>query len=147
MSQEFAEQAAQIYRTPSALQAFNDDIVEQFRTNQGQIVSGPLAGAALLLMTVAGELVPLAYVPEGAGLVIVASKGGSPDNPGWYDAVLAEPQVDIEVGVESFRARVTEATGAERDRLYAAVVAALPVFADYAAKTTRVIPVLVLHRI
>jgi hypothetical protein len=38
-------------------------------------------------------------------------------------------------------------TGAERDRLYAAVVAALPVFADYAAKTTRVIPVVVLHRI
>src|SRR5882762_3299045 len=58
-SQEFAEQAAQIYAKPSSLQAFNADIVEQFRANRGSIVSGPLAGAPLLLMTVDGALVPL----------------------------------------------------------------------------------------
>jgi deazaflavin-dependent oxidoreductase (nitroreductase family) len=148
MSQSFgAEQAAQVYASPSSLQAFNDDIVAQFRANGGRIVSGPLAGAPLLLMTVDGAVVPLAYVRDGDGWVIVASNGGAADNPTWYDALRADPEVAVEVGTETFRARATEATGSERDRLYAAVAAALPVFAHYAARTARVIPVLVLRRI
>jgi deazaflavin-dependent oxidoreductase (nitroreductase family) len=147
MSSFGAEQAAQVYATPASLASFNDDIVGQFRANGGAIVSGPLAGAPLLLLTVDDAVVPLAYVRDGAGWVIVASKGGAPDNPGWYDAVVTDPEVTVEVGTETFRARATEATGAERERLYAAVADALPVFRAYAAKTDRVIPVLVLHRI
>jgi deazaflavin-dependent oxidoreductase (nitroreductase family) len=147
MSQPFgAEQAAQVYASRSSLEAFNDDIVAQFRANGGQIVSGPLAGAPLLLMTVAGALVPLAYVRDGDGWVIVASAGGAAENPAWYDALTVDPEVTLELGTENVRARAVEAVGVERERLYAVVAAALPVFNSYAAKTSRVIPVLVLHR-
>jgi deazaflavin-dependent oxidoreductase (nitroreductase family) len=145
-SQFGAEQAAQVYASRSSLQAFNDDIVAQFRANGGRIVAGPLAGAPLLLMTVAGALVPLAYVSDGDGWVIAASAGGAAQHPAWYDALAVDPEVTVEVGTETFRALASEATGAERDRLYEVIAAALPVFRSYAAKTSRVIPVLVLHR-
>lgn len=147
MSQPFGgEQAEKVYASPTSLRAFNDDIIAQFRANGGRVVSGPLTGAPLLLMSVQGDVVPLAYIRDGDGWVIVASKGGASDNPTWYDALLADPEVTVEVGTETFRARATEVTGAERERLYDAVAAALPVFRSYAAKTSRVIPVLVLHR-
>jgi deazaflavin-dependent oxidoreductase (nitroreductase family) len=155
---ELAARIVEIYRTPGSLDALNADIVAQFRANGGQIVSGPLAGAPLLLLTLhhgvplAGsvtrhqDIYPLAYMRQGDGFVVAASKGGEPENPSWYGDLLAAGTATIEVGTESFPVSVSEVTGAERDRLYAALAAELPMFARYAARTTRVIPVLVLAR-
>jgi deazaflavin-dependent oxidoreductase (nitroreductase family) len=149
--EKFIETARRIYATAETLRDFNADIVAQFRANGGRILSGPLAGAPLLLMTTNGpdgpELVPLAYVADGERLVVAASKGGSAEHPFWYHSLKADPIVELEVGAESYRARAIEVTGAERERRYEALVAELPIFRQYAARTTRVIPVFVLERI
>ena len=89
---------------------------------------------------------PVAYTTDGERLVIIASKAGMPTNPDWYHTSVAHPDVTVEVGSETFEARATIAEGAERDELYAKQAAIMPNFAEYQAKTTRTIPVIVLTR-
>ena len=111
-------------------------------------------GAPVCLVTVRGRksgqlrTVPLLYLERGSDIVIVASKGGMPTNPDWYHNLLANPEVTVELGAETFKARATPVTdGPERDRLYAKMVEVMPGFADYEAKTTRKIPVVLLDRV
>ncbi len=148
---KFIDTATRIYATAESLRDFNADIVAQFRANGGAIVTGPMAGAPLLLLTVAGPagppLVPRASFAAGDGLVISASKGGAAEHPSWYHSLKAHPLVQVEVGEEIYRASATEVTGDQRDQLYAALATALPVFREYTARTTRVIPVFALERV
>lgn len=131
---------------------FNNKVIEEFRANGGKC-GPPFEGSPMILVTHTGaksgkvRTAPLVYTADGDRYVIIASKGGAPSSPDWYHNMVANPQVTVEVGSEKFEAKVEEATGAERDRLYAAQAEQLPVFKDYAAKTDRVIPVLVLSRI
>jgi deazaflavin-dependent oxidoreductase (nitroreductase family) len=102
---------------------FNDGIIEQFRANAGQMTSGPFAGRSLLLLTTKGAKTgeartsPLAYSRDGDRLVIIASKGGAPTHPAWYHNLRAHPEVTVELGAETFRARATVAADAEPRRL------------------------------
>jgi deazaflavin-dependent oxidoreductase (nitroreductase family) len=75
---------------------------------------------------------------------VVASKGGAPQHPGWYRNLLANPEVDVQVGIEKFKARARTATGAERTRLWQTALEFWPPYADYQQKTEREIPVVVL---
>jgi deazaflavin-dependent oxidoreductase (nitroreductase family) len=140
-------------RAPSAWNAFNQDIIDQFRANGGTILRGQFTGRALLLLTTTGARTgrqltsPLAYTRDGDKYVVIASKGGAPTNPDWYHNLVATPQVRVEVGAESFEARARVTEGEERERLFAAQAALMPGFADYQTKTTRQIPVVVLERI
>jgi deazaflavin-dependent oxidoreductase (nitroreductase family) len=140
-------------RAPSAWNAFNRDIIDQFRANGGTILRGQFTGRALLLLTTMGARTgrqltsPLAYTRDGDKYVVIASKGGAPTNPDWYHNLVATPQVRVEVGAESFEARARVTEGEERERLFAAQAALMPGFADYQTKTTRQIPVVVLERI
>jgi deazaflavin-dependent oxidoreductase (nitroreductase family) len=129
----------------------NARIIEEFRANKGDVAM--FKGIPLLLLHHTGAksdrdyVNPLAYLPDNGRYVIFASKGGSPSNPDWYHNLVAHPNIRIELGDGSiFDARATVAQGAERDRLYAAQVARVPVFADYESKTQRLIPVVVLER-
>jgi proline iminopeptidase len=79
--------------------------------------------------------------------VIVASKGGAPENPGWYRNLVKTPEVELQVKDEVFRARARTAEGAERERLWAKVNEVWPHYAEYATRTEREIPVVVLERI
>lgn len=130
----------------------NTDVVEQFRTNHGQIQSGMFKGARLLLLTTTGaksgktRINPLAFTRDGENYVIIASKGGSPTHPDWYHNLVANPDVTVEVGTERIDVRARVAQGEERDRLYAAQAALMPGFAEYQRNTTRQIPVVVLER-
>jgi len=74
------------------------------------------------------------------------SKGGAPTNPDWYHNVLANPDVTVEVGTESFPARATVPERAERDRLFNKMAEMMPGFAEYQRNTERLIPVIVLER-
>lgn len=131
---------------------FDDDIIEQFRANQGKILRGPFAGRTLLLLTTTGArsgralTKPLGFTRDGARYVVIASKGGAPTHPAWYHNLVANPRVTIEVGDERFEARASVAQGAERERLYAQQAAQIPVFARYQQMTTREIPVVVFDR-
>jgi deazaflavin-dependent oxidoreductase (nitroreductase family) len=132
--------------------AFNRNLIEEFRANDGR-TSGPFAQAPLMLMTTTGaksgkeRVIPIVYTRDGDGLVIAASKGGAPTNPDWFHNVSVHPDVTVALPGETFPARARIADRAERDRLYAAHAAAMPGFADYEAKTDRVIPIVVLERV
>jgi deazaflavin-dependent oxidoreductase (nitroreductase family) len=133
--------------------AFTQALIEQFRANGGQVTQGPFAGRKVLLLTTTGaksgqtRLAPVVYTEDAGRLVIVASKGGAPENPSWFANLVANPVVTVEVGAEKFQARATPAEGAERDRLYAQHAAVYPGFLDYVQRTTRVIPVVLLERL
>jgi deazaflavin-dependent oxidoreductase (nitroreductase family) len=128
---------------------FNQQIIDEFRANGGE-VGGPFEGASLLLLHHRGaksgqeRINPLVYLPDGERYLVFASKGGAPTHPAWYHNLLAHPEVTIEVGTETIKARAEEVKGEERDRLYAAQAARLPSFAEYEQKTDRVIPVVAL---
>jgi deazaflavin-dependent oxidoreductase (nitroreductase family) len=130
---------------------FNERIIEEFRANKG-VVGGPFAGAPMLLLATTGaksgaqRTNPLVYLPDGDRFIIFASKGGAPNNPGWYHNLVAHPETTIEVGTETIPVTAVVITGEERDRLYATQAALRPAFADYEAKTTRRIPVIALSR-
>ena len=130
---------------------FNRGVIAEFRANEGK-VGGPFAGAPMILVTHKGAksgkeyTTPLVYSKDGDAVVIIASKAGAPDDPQWYRNMVANPGVTVEIGTESYAAVAREAKGDERDRLYAAQAAMMPNFDEYAAKTTRTIPVIVLDR-
>lgn len=137
----------------AAYAAFTASLIADFRANNGETTSGPFVGRPLLLLTTTGaksglaRTTPLVYSRDGEALVIMASKSGAPENPAWYANLLANPIVTVEAKGETFQARATEITGDERTRLWDAHVAEHPAFAEYVAKTTRVIPVIRLERI
>ena len=128
---------------------FNTQVISEFRDNAGR-VGGMFEGAKMLLLHHTGaksgteRVAPLVYLPDGDHYVIFASKGGAPENPAWYHNIKAKPDAKIEVGEDTVEVEVQEAQGDERERLYAAQVAVMPQFAEYAEKTDRLIPVLVL---
>ncbi|MFF2026614.1 nitroreductase/quinone reductase family protein [Streptomyces sp. NPDC058171] len=131
-------------------QSFNDQVIEEFRANNGR-VGGPFAGARLILLTTTGRrsgrphTTPVGYLPDGGErILVIASAGGAPQHPAWYHNLLAEPEVQVEDGVFVFRARAQELTGAERDEVFARAAEADPGWAEYQAKTDRVIPVVAL---
>jgi len=104
-----------------------------------------------LLLTTRGRssgeprMLPLIYGKSDAGHVIVASKGGFPSHPLWYLNLVAEPEVEVQVGAEKFRARARTAEGEERAKLWDAMVSVYPPYADYQARADREIPVVVLE--
>jgi deazaflavin-dependent oxidoreductase (nitroreductase family) len=78
---------------------------------------------------------------------LIASFAGSPKNPAWYNNLVANPTVTVEVGSERFQARAVTTAGAERQRLFNSQAERMPIFHDYQKKTTREIPVVALERI
>lgn len=112
-----------------------------------------LAVPSLLLTTTgrkSGEkyMFPLFYGQEGNSYFVIASKGGAPQHPGWYQNILANSEVEVQVGTAKIRARARTAVGVERADLWEKAVAIWPPFADYQLKSEgRVIPVVVLDPI
>ncbi len=90
------------------------------------------------------HLFPLFYGDAGKGYFIVASKGGAPDHPGWYKNILANPEVDVQVGTKTLKANARTVSGAERAKLWDQAVVWWPPYVDYQKKTQREIPVVVL---
>jgi deazaflavin-dependent oxidoreductase (nitroreductase family) len=133
-------------------QKFNQKVIEEFRANGGK-VGPPFAGAPMVLLTVKGAksgkmyTTPLVYSRDGDRYVLIASMAGAPNNPDWYHNIKANPLVTLEIGTEKFQAKATITSGAERERLFNAQAAMMPVFNEYKAKTTRVIPVFALERV
>ena len=103
-----------------------------------------------LLLTTTGRksgqrfIFPLFYGMTGDSHFIVASKGGAPDHPGWYKNLLANPDVEVQVGTRKFKVRARTTNGAERARLWQEALKFWPPYADYEKKTEREIPVVVL---
>jgi deazaflavin-dependent oxidoreductase (nitroreductase family) len=88
---------------------------------------------------------PVVYLRDGDRYVVFASKAGAPTSPDWYHNLVANPKTMIEVGIQLIPVTARVAEGDERERLWEAQKEAAPQFADYEAKTDRVIPVVVLE--
>jgi deazaflavin-dependent oxidoreductase (nitroreductase family) len=105
----------------------------------------------LLLLTSTGaksgeqRVKPVAYSMDGDRYVIVASYGGSDENPAWYYNLVAHPQATIEVEDQKFPVSATLTSGEESDRLFAQHATEYPQFNEYKKKTTRHLPVFVLE--
>lgn len=129
---------------------FNQGIISEFRANQG-IVSGPFEGAPMILVNHRGArtgtdyTAPLVYTRDGDNYIVIASKGGAPEDPQWFRNLLANPDVTVEVGTETIPVRARVAEGDERARLFRAQADLMPNFDDYAKATSREIPVVVLE--
>jgi len=129
---------------------WNAGIIEEFRANGGA-VGGQFEGAPLLLLTTTGRrsgerrTSPIMYLDDGAGRWLVfASKAGLPTHPAWFLNLEADPHVTVEIGDRTVDASAVVLEGAERDHWVAEQARRYPGFAEYQAKTDRVIPVVAL---
>jgi len=133
----------------SEVNEWNRKIIDEFRANKGK-VGGMFEGRTLLLLHTKGaksrreRINPVAYVRDGEKFVVIASKAGAPTNPDWYYNIVANPELNVEVGTETFRVHATVTEEPERTRLYDKMVEMMPGFDEYRHKTTRKIPVIVL---
>jgi len=135
----------------ATINAFNNGIVDEFRANDGK-VGGQFANANLLLLITTGaksgkeRVSPLAYFRIDGKLIILGSFAGAPVSPAWVHNLRANPQAHVEVGTDAFDVTARELPATEREELFPKVTAVAPGFAEYQAKTSRVIPLFELQR-
>lgn len=131
---------------------FGEEHIRRYRETDGEVGHIWRRGSKILLLTTKGRnsgeprTTPLIYENAGDDYVIVASKGGAPEHPGWYRNLAKEPQVELQVKAEVFPARARTATGDEREPLWKLAAQQWPDYDDYQKKTDREIPVVVLER-
>ena len=129
---------------------FNQAIIEEFRANEGK-VGGYFAGAPMLLLHTVGaksgqpRISPLVYTSDGERMVIIASKGGAPEHPGWYKNLVAHPDIEIQVRDKVIPVTARTGSAADKQRVWPVMVKQWPGYDEYQAGTTRDIPVVLLR--
>ena len=128
---------------------YNAKVIGEFRANSGR-VAGMWEETPLLLLHHTGAMSgvsrvnPVAYLPDDGRYFIWAANGGAPNHPAWYHNLKEHPVTRIEVSSETIDVVAEEATGDERDRLFAKAAERYPQLANIARKTERIIPLMVL---
>jgi deazaflavin-dependent oxidoreductase (nitroreductase family) len=131
---------------------FGDEHVRRYRETGGEVGHEWKKGSKILLLTTKGRktgeprTTPLIYENAGDAYVIVASKGGAPEDPGWYRNLSKDPAVELQVKDDVFPAHARTAEGEERERLWKLAAKQWPDYDAYQTKTDREIPVVVLER-
>ena len=145
-----SEPAASNY-TPPDLTLVGDEHVRRYRETDGE-VGYIWNGAPTLLLTTTGRKSGVKRTSalicnfDGDDCIVVASQGGMPTHPNWYHNLTADPNVDVQVKGDRFRAVARTAEGAERARLWKLMTSVWPNYDEYTKRTTRIIPVVVLQR-
>ena len=109
-------------------------------------------GTTILLLTTTGRksgerrTTPLIHRVDGDRYVVVASKGGAREHPDWFANLSADPDVEIQVEGETFAVEPSVAEGDERERLWKLMAEVWPDYDNYAERTDREIPVVILNR-
>ena len=109
-------------------------------------------GTITLILTTKGRKTgetrknPLIYQEHNGDYLVVGSKGGWDKAPAWYLNLQANPDVEVQVKGDRFKARARTATAEEKPEMWKKMVAAWPAYDDYQKKTDREIPVVVLER-
>jgi deazaflavin-dependent oxidoreductase (nitroreductase family) len=130
---------------------FGQEHIDRYRATGGE-EGHEWQGTRCLILTTTGRKSgeqrdsALIYGVHGDDYLLVASKGGAPDDPAWYKNLDADPHVTLQVGPEVFPAIARSATGAEREELWPIMVKEWPAYDDYVKKTEREIPLVVLSR-
>lgn len=117
----------------------------------GGRIGNQMGGNTILLLHHVGAksgkryATPLAYVEDGDAYAVIASGAGQPTHPGWYHNLQQNPNTTIEIQGKAIQVTAEVAPEEQRARIWAAVVAEFPQFAEYQQKTSRVIPLVLLH--
>ena len=107
----------------------------------------------VLLLTTTGRrsgrrrTAALLYLEDNGSLLVIASLGGAPTNPGWYHNLVANPGVEVQTRSGRRRMLAEPLTGDDRHRRFERIKTAAPRYADYEARTKREIPVVALREI
>ena len=138
---------------PSASQWVRDQVETYERSGGREANTLRDTGIPVIVVTMRGRStglvrkIALMRVEHDGDYALIASMGGAPKNPVWYDNLIADPNtVKIQDGPEPFRVVVREVTGDERALWWERAVAVFPNYADYQTKTSRTIPVLIASR-
>jgi deazaflavin-dependent oxidoreductase (nitroreductase family) len=129
-----------------------DWVAEQTRTylDSGGTEGHESNGVYMLVLATTGRRTGmprrncLIYGTSGDDFVVVASKGGADDDPAWFKNLQADPSVGVQVGTRRFTARARVASPAEREVLWPQMAGIFPLYEEYAEKTDRVIPIVLL---
>jgi deazaflavin-dependent oxidoreductase (nitroreductase family) len=130
---------------------FGEEHVRVYRETDGQR-GYHWRGTTILLLTTEGRssgesrTTPLIHRTDGDRWVVVASKGGAPAHPSWFENLQANPDAEIQVQGERIPVRASTAEGEERSRLWSLMTEVWPPYDDYQARTERQIPVVVFSR-
>jgi F420H(2)-dependent quinone reductase len=130
----------------TAFQQFTKVHVAAYRLGGGRLLPGPLGRSTTVLVDHVGRrsgkrrTTPLLYVADGEDVVVVASKGGSHHHPAWWLNLREMDETTIQIGAESRRVKVHQATAEERRRLWPKLVGLWPDYAEYQKRTEREIP-------
>lgn len=89
----------------------------------------------------------LIYGQDGEKYLIVASNGGSEEDPNWYLNLMEDPNVELQVGAEKFSAHARTANAKEKPRLWKIMSKIFPTYDKYQAKAEREIPLIILERV
>ncbi len=122
-----------------------------FRLSRGRI-GGRFGKMPILLLTTKGRksglarTTPLTYLLDGDDYVLIASNGGKDWPPAWFGNLTAHPEGVVQLGSQKFRVTATVADAEQRRRLWPIVLERYPNYAGYEKKTTREIPLTILHR-
>ena len=110
-------------------------------------------GLPVIIVTMVGHRtgairkIALMRVEHEGEYALVASLGGAPKNPVWYQNLMADPaSATIQDGPEPFGVDIREVFAEERATWWARAAAAFPPYSEYQDRTDRVIPVLVAKR-
>jgi deazaflavin-dependent oxidoreductase (nitroreductase family) len=131
------------------MEATNRRVIEQFRA--GGEIEGMHRDRLVLLTTKgarSGErrTTPMMFHRDGDRILVIASNSGAPKAPGWYHNLVANPEVEVEVGDERFDAVAKPLEGDDYDRAWAEIKQAYRFFAAHEEKAGRTIPVVALER-
>jgi proline iminopeptidase len=132
---------------------FGDEHVRRYEETDGEVGYWWREGVPTLVLTTKGRKTgqdrkfALIFQEVEGQAVIVASKGGAPNHPGWYLNLTENPEVRVQIKGEVFAARARTSAGEERAKLWDRLAAVWPDYNAYAEKTDREIPVVVLERV
>ncbi|MGV1048173.1 MAG: nitroreductase family deazaflavin-dependent oxidoreductase [Solirubrobacterales bacterium] len=130
---------------------FGQEHVDRYRATGGE-EGHEWQGTQALLLTTTGRksgeerTTPLIYAPYGDAYTIVASKGGADEPPAWYLNLSENPEVEVQVKADRFKANARTASAEEKAEIWPTMVAEWPAYDEYQQKTERQIPVVVLER-
>jgi proline iminopeptidase len=147
-------------KIPPKMPDWAKDHIARYRASKGadghmmSFPSNPSGAVPTLLLTTTGRrsgekfVFPLIYGrTEKGGYVVIASKGGAPEHPGWYRNLVADPKVELQVAADTVSATARTASGAERTALWDQMAKLFAPYNDYQKKAGgREIPVVVLER-
>jgi proline iminopeptidase len=131
---------------------YGEEHIRRYRETNGEEGFDWREGSHILLLTTTGRKTgnettsALIFGMDGDNPVIVASKGGAPEHPGWYKNLVANPAAEVQIKGETFPVRARDAEGEERERLWRMMNTHWKHYDEYQQKTDRQIPVVVLER-